>query len=325
MGNLPSILEQTFPPAPRWSVDQIPDLAGQIMIVTGGNSGIGYETCKALLAKNAKVYMAARCPKKANAAIAQLKEATNGKSPIFLQLDLADLQSVRAAATQFTRQETELHCLFNNGGVCSPPLSALTIEGYDLQFGTNVLGHYLLTTLLLPTMIHTARTSPHAGGIARVINVSSILHLFAPTGGINYASLEPHSEAAKKVRKSLGRAKLYSQSKWGLIALSNELARRYASEGIVSIALHPGNVRTGIQRHIPLVGVLAALADIFQWDASYGALTQLYAGTTIQGAELNGKYFVPWVRRDSPRSDTEDILACQMLWKWLELQVERSE
>ncbi|KAG9086068.1 hypothetical protein FS749_003926 [Ceratobasidium sp. UAMH 11750] len=115
MGNLPSILEQTFPPAPRWSVDQIPDLAGQIMIVTGGNSGIGYETCKALLAKNAKVYMAARCPKKANAAIAQLKEATNGKSPIFLQLDLADLQSVRAAATQFTRQETELHCLFNNG------------------------------------------------------------------------------------------------------------------------------------------------------------------------------------------------------------------
>ncbi|KAG8741137.1 hypothetical protein FRC10_003281 [Ceratobasidium sp. 414] len=322
MGNLPSIFEQTFPSAPRWSVDQIPDLAGRVIIVTGGNSGIGFETCKVLLAKNAKVYMAARCPKKAAAAVARLKEATNGKSPIFLQLDLADLQSVRAAVVQFTRQESELHCLFNNGGVYAPPLSALTIDGYDLQFGTNVLGHYLLTSLLLPTMIHTARVSPHAGGIARVINVSSILHLFAPTGGINYASLEPHSEGAKKVRKALGRAKLYAQSKWGLIAFSNELARRYASEGIVSVALHPGNIRTEIQRHITLAGMLAALADILQWDCSYGALTQLYAGTTVPGAELNGKYLVPWARRDSPRSDTQDTPASQMLWKWLELQVE---
>ncbi|KAG9083321.1 hypothetical protein FRC06_004592 [Ceratobasidium sp. 370] len=295
------------------------------MIVTGGNSGIGYETCRVLLAKNAKVYMAARCAKKADAAIARLKEATNGKSPVFIQLDLSDLQSVRAAAAQYTRQESELHCLINNAGVYAPPLSALTIEGYDLQFGTNVLGHYLLTSLLLPTMIHTARVSPHAGGIARVITVSSVMHMFAPAGGINYASLEPHSEAANKVREALGRGKLYAQSKWasnGLIAFSNELARRYASEGIVSVALHPGNARTEMLRHVTLPSVISALSGLVLWDCHHVALTQLYAGTTVPGKELNGKYLAPWAKHGSPRSDTQDIVACQMLWKWLELQVE---
>ncbi|KAG9105160.1 hypothetical protein FRC07_009558, partial [Ceratobasidium sp. 392] len=239
MGNFSSIIEQTFPAAPRWSTDQIPDLEGQVMVVTGGNSGIGYETCRVLLDKNAKVYMAARCPKKADVAISQLKEATNGKAPVFLQLDLSDLQSIRDAVAQFIQQESELHCLFNNGGVYAPPLSALTKEGYDLQFGTNVLGHFLFTKLLLPTMIHTARASPHAGGIARVINVSSIMHLSAPTGGINYTSLEPRSKEAEKIRKAMGPDGLYAQSKWGLIALSNELARRYAEKGIVSIAVNP--------------------------------------------------------------------------------------
>lgn len=116
-------------------------------------------------------------------------------------------------------------------GVFAPPISQKTTEGYDLQFGTNVLGHYLLTILLLPTMIHTAKHSPCAGtylfwvslrlcliralgGFARVINVSSIMHLFAPAGGINYASLASHCEVADKLRASLGPERLYAQSKW---------------------------------------------------------------------------------------------------------------
>ncbi|KAG8690272.1 hypothetical protein FRC09_012051 [Ceratobasidium sp. 395] len=321
MGNLSSTLEQTFPSEPRWGIDQIPDLAGQVMLVTGGNSGIGYETCKVLLAKNAKVYMAARCAKKANAAISRLKEETNGKAPIFLELDLADLQNVRDAAARFTQQESKLHCLFNNGGVFAPPLSALTVEGYDLQFGTNVLGHYLFTKLLLPTMIHTAQESPHAGGIARVINVSSILHMSAPSGGINYETLGPHPEEASEIRKSIGPEGLYAQSKWGLIAFSNELARRYADKGIVSVALNPGNIRTKILRHVTMGAIMATLADYVQWDCSYGALTQLYAATTMPGADLNGKYLVPWARHDKPRSDTQDPLACRMLWEWLEAQI----
>ncbi|KAF8603277.1 NAD-binding protein [Ceratobasidium sp. AG-I] len=321
MGTVSSILEQTFPQAPRWSVEQIPDLNGQVMLVTGGNAGIGRETCKVLLNKGAKVYMASRCPKRASAAVAWLKETTYGKEPVYLQLDLADLQSVRTAAAEFLGKESELHCLFNNGGVFAPPFSHKTVEGYDLQFGANVLGHYLLTTLLLPTMIHTAKHSLCAGGIARVINISSIMHLFAPAGGINYASLVPHCKAADKIRATLGPERLYAQSKWANIAFSNELAKRYASEGIVSISLHPGNIRTGIQRHISLSGVMSALAEVLQWDCSYGALTQLYAATTPNAAGLNGKYLVPWARHDVPRHDTQDALACQMLWEWLEAQV----
>ncbi|KAG9086069.1 hypothetical protein FS749_003927 [Ceratobasidium sp. UAMH 11750] len=167
-------------------------------------------------------------------------------------------------------------------------------------------------------MIHTARTSPHAG------KLSPNLH-FADTEADHFPRW--HRSCNQRIKhfapiRSNRRNKLRV---FGAALRGSKESTKVLGSSKVVFTEQMGNVRTGIQRHIPLVGVLAALADIFQWDASYGALTQLYAGTTIQGAELNGKYFVPWVRRDSPRSDTEDILACQMLWKWLELQVERSE
>ncbi|KAG8678437.1 hypothetical protein FRC08_017779 [Ceratobasidium sp. 394] len=158
MGIAYSLFCETFPGKPDWSTDQIPDLTGQTMIVTGGNAGIGRETSKALLNKNAKVYLAARSKSKADKAIEWLKTETGGRAPIFLELDLADLASVRQAAEEFRRKEPELHVLFNNAGVMVSPVELKTADGYDLQFGTNVLGHYLFTTLLLPTLIHTAQT-----------------------------------------------------------------------------------------------------------------------------------------------------------------------
>ncbi|KAB5588759.1 hypothetical protein CTheo_7803 [Ceratobasidium theobromae] len=322
MGTVSSILEQAFPQAPQWSVDQMPDLTGQVMLVTGGNTGIGRETCKSLLNKNARVYMACRCPKRAKDAVEWLKEATGGKEAIFLHLDLADLESVRAAATEFTRRETRLHCLINNGGVFGPPISDKTVQGYDLQFGTNVLGHFLFTKLLLPTMIRTVDTSLGSGTV-RIVNVSSVKHLFAPRGGVDYDSLEPNSVSADHIRGRLGLDKLYAQSKWALVAFSNELARRYGDEGIVSISLHPGNIRTEIARHIPMSSMMTAIADMVLWDCSYGALTQLYAATDPAAAELNGKYLVPWARLDGPRHDTFDLVGRQKLWDWLEVHSSR--
>ncbi|CUA69446.1 hypothetical protein RSOLAG22IIIB_14011 [Rhizoctonia solani] len=159
------------------------------MIVTGGNTGIGMETCKALLNKNAKVYLAARSKSRADVAIEWLRHETNGKAPVFLELDLASLASVRKAVEEFKSKEHQLHVLFNNAGVMAPPVDQRTVDGYDLQFGTNVLGHYFFTTLLLPTLIHTAKTSPVAHGHARVVNTSSgMLHL-APKGGIVWGTL----------------------------------------------------------------------------------------------------------------------------------------
>ncbi|KAJ8488637.1 hypothetical protein ONZ51_g3428 [Trametes cubensis] len=108
------------PPKARWGVADIPDLTGKVMIVTGGNAGIGRETVKALLLHNAKVYMASRNEEKALAAITQLERET-GRRAIFLKLDLANLSSVKAAAQEFMSKETKLHVLFNNGGVTYPP------------------------------------------------------------------------------------------------------------------------------------------------------------------------------------------------------------
>ncbi|KAB5591233.1 Oxidoreductase [Ceratobasidium theobromae] len=289
MGTAYSVYRELFLPKPSWSVDQIPDLSGQVMIVTGGNAGIGRETCKALLGKGAKVYLAARNKSKAEETIEWLKNETNGKSPVFLELDLADLNSVRRAAVEFRERERELHVLFNNGGVMAPPIDRKTANGYDLQFGTNVLGHFLFTTLLLPVLIHTAQIS---NGQVRVVTTTSMGHRSAPKGGIDYVSIEPNSSAADEARKKLGPFVLYSQSKWGNIVFSNELHRRYRAQGIVSIAIHP----------------------------DYGALTQLYAGTSVEGLEYSGKYLVPWGIVGQPRADTSSEEAGQKLWAWLEEQ-----
>ncbi|CAE7204582.1 unnamed protein product [Rhizoctonia solani] len=251
MGIVYSLFIETFPGTPRWSVDDLPDLSGQVVIVTGGNSGIGLELCKVLLNKGAKVYMTSRDRVKAEKAIEDLKKETFGKTPTFIELDLADLRSVRRAVEEYKSMEQELHVLYNNAGVMMSPPELKTANGYDLQFGTNVLGPYLFTTLLLPTLIHTARTSPLAGGTARVVNASSGVHWAAPRGGVNYASLTPNHKEADEIRHKMGTTSLYAQSKWAVVAFSNELARRYGSQGIMSVALHPGAIANKYNTILP--------------------------------------------------------------------------
>ncbi|KAG9077456.1 hypothetical protein FS749_010650 [Ceratobasidium sp. UAMH 11750] len=319
MGIAYSMYKETFPGKPRWSIDQIPDLAGQVMIVTGGNAGIGRETCKVLLNKGAKVYLAARSKSKADETIEWLKAETGGKSPVFLQLDLADLASVRRAVDEFKQKEQKLDVLFNNGGVMAPPIDMKTSTGYDIQFGTNVLGHYLFTVLLLPVLIHTAQTSPR--GHSRVVNVASSGHWFAPKGGIDYSTLVPNDATSEALRRKLGTQKLYAQSKWANVAFANELARRYESQGIISTSLHPGVIKTELQRYMTLGAVLQALVNPLFWPAPYGALTQLYAGTTPEGSKLSGQYLIPWARLSKSRADTRDEEAGRKLWAWLEEQV----
>ncbi|KAG8695229.1 hypothetical protein FRC08_007957 [Ceratobasidium sp. 394] len=282
-----------------------------------GNAGIGKETCKILLNKGAKVYLAARSKTKADDAIEWLKVETGGKSPVFLQLDLADLASVRRAVEEYKQKEEKLDVLFNNGGVMAPPIEMKTGTDYDIQFGTNVLGHYLFTILLLPVLIHTAQTSPR--GHVRVVNVASNGHRLAPKGGIDYSVLMPNDPESEARRRKMGTERLYAQSKWGNIVFANELARRYKSQGIISMSLHPGSIQTELQRH--LGGIAQALLNMILWPAPYGALTQLFAGTSPEGAELSGKYLIPWARVFEARSDTQDEEAGQKLWAWLEEQV----
>ncbi|KAG8701246.1 hypothetical protein FRC09_005481 [Ceratobasidium sp. 395] len=315
MGNFFSAF---FPPRPPFDiVGNVPDLTGQVIIVTGGNTGIGKETCKVLLNKNAKVYLAARSKTKADEAIEWLKKETGGKVAIFLELDLASLASVRKAAEEFKSltcrvipsKEHELHVLFNSAGVMMSPVNEKTLDGYDLQFGTNVLGHYFFTTLLLPTLIHTAKNSPAAGGQVRVINTSSAALWHPPRGGIAWDTLGT-DEASHAACRRVGRYWLYGQSKLvsvhstsfsgsgmvddvqGNVLFSNELARLYQDQGVVSISLHPGAIKTDLHRHtmpwIPL-WIKESLMDILLYSASQGALTQLYAGVIPEARHLTGK------------------------------------
>ncbi|CAE6505484.1 unnamed protein product [Rhizoctonia solani] len=285
---------ETFPGTLRWPVDDLPNLSGQVVIVTGGNSGIGLELCKA---------------------IEDLKSETSGRSPVFLELDLADLASVRRAVEDM---EQELHVLYNNAGVMMSPTELKTANGYDLQFGTNVLGPYLFTTLLIPTLIHTAQTSPHAGGSARVVNASSGVHWAAPRGGVNYASLVPNNKEADEIRHHMGTTSLYAQSKWAVIAFSNELARRYGPQGIVSASLHPGAIANKYNTVLPGIG--GWITRLMLRPTSWGPLTYLYAGTSQDVKKISGKYIIPWGRVGAARSSAFDPNQGQRLWDWLEEQ-----
>ncbi|KAG5719733.1 hypothetical protein E4T56_gene18524 [Termitomyces sp. T112] len=308
MGVLLSYISEARPPKPAFSVDDIPDLTGRVIIVTGANTGIGKETAKALLAHNAKVYIAARNKQKVEEAIKDLKEAT-GKEAIFLELDLANLPTIKSGIEEFLSKEKELHVLFNNAGVMVPPIELLTEQGYDLQFGTNVLGHFYLTKLLLPALLAGAKSSPD--GKARVVNTSSSVHL---SGSLNFNTFKDSPKRRKTFSISL-----YSQSKFGNVVFATELGRRYGEQGIVSTSLNPGNLRTDLQRHISKFFV--RLIHPFTYPATYGALTQLYAGTTAAGARLNGKYLIPWARVGKALPATQDPELGKQLWEWAEEQV----
>ncbi|KAJ3520229.1 hypothetical protein NM688_g9192 [Phlebia brevispora] len=272
-----SLWTSSFPPRPTFSVDQIPDLTGQVMIVTGGNAGIGKETVKALLEHNAKVYMAGRNMQRMEDAVSDIERDT-GKRANILQVDLANLKSIKHAAEEFKTKETQLNVLFNNAGVMFPPIEGLTADGYDLQFGTNVLGHFYFTKLLLPLLLQTAKTTPSHQ--VRVVNTSSMGHM--GVGGIDYDTLKDSPK-----RRSLRSYTLYFQSKFGNIVFSNELQKRYGDQGVISIALHPGNLNTDLQRHGSII--VRTLSAPFLYPAAMGALTQLYAGTMPEAAELGGK------------------------------------
>ncbi|KAN0125440.1 hypothetical protein V8E53_015491, partial [Lactarius tabidus] len=159
------LFSQLCPPKPTWTSAEVPDQTGKTVIVTGGNGGIGKETARVLLSRGARVYIATRSEEKSQKAIEELKKETGKDSIFFLKLDLADLVSVKAAAEEYIEKETELHTLYNNGGVYAV-IDKETAQGFDMQFGTNVLGHFFFTKLLLPVLTATAKKTP--AGTVRV-------------------------------------------------------------------------------------------------------------------------------------------------------------
>jgi len=297
-----------YPPKPTFGLNDIPNLSGKVFIVTGGNTGVGKEIVKGLLLHDATVYLAARSQPKAEEAIRELKGIT-GKEAKFLQLDLSDLQSVKNAANSFTEQERSLHVLINNAGVMTPPIEQLTKAGHDMQFGTNVVGPWYFTKLLIPILQATAKE----GAPARIVNVASTGALM--TGGIKFDTLKDGP-----ARKKLGAQSLYLQSKFATVVVSQELAKRYGDQGIVTTSLNPGTLKSDLARHVENP-VLKFVNNMLQSPVEFGALTPLYVATVPEGINFNGQFFIPWARKSKLGPDALNEQLGKELWTWLEEQV----
>ena len=262
-----------------WTADDIPTQAGRTIVITGANSGIGYEAAAQLAAKGAQVVLACRDQGKGRAAVQAIAAAHPGASVTLAELDLADLKSIRRFADAIRGAHPALHVLCNNAGVMAIP-HRTTADGFEMQFGTNHLGHFALTGLLLDRLLATPG--------ARVVTVSSNAHKF---GAMHWDDLQ----WTQRYRKWYA----YSQSKLANLLFAHELQRRLTAAGrdLISVACHPGYAATNLQAAGPrmqgssLGEALMSLGNrLFAQNALMGALPTLYAATApdVRGGDYIG-------------------------------------
>ena len=249
----------------------IPDLQGQVIIVTGGNVGLGYETIRQLSEHNpAQIYLAARSRDKAEQAIADLKQANPQFTNIcFLELDLASFTSVKAAATEFLSRESRLDILVNNAGIMMTP-EGLTSDGYEIQFGTNVLGPVLFTQLLLSTLRKTAK---EVNTQARMVMLSSAAHARAPRDAYKFDEFRTTASHRHTTER-------YTTSKLANLHYARALAERETEVKVVPV--HPGMVATNL--HHASTGTFLRpflyAAIFFATPVDKGALSQIFAAVS---------------------------------------------
>jgi retinol dehydrogenase-12 len=262
------------------------ELGGRTFLVTGANTGIGKATAEALAGRGASVYVASRSRDKGEAAVAAIKAATGSDSVFFLALDLADLESVRSCAEGFLAGGEPLHVLVNNAGVAGA--RGLTKQGFELMFGVNHLGHFLLTQLLLDRLVASAP--------ARVVTVSSDSHYSAR--GIDF-------EAVRRPARGITGLGEYAVSKLCNVLFSQELARRTAGTGVHSYALHPGVVASDIWRRVPWP--VRPLVTRRMLTADQGAQTSLYCATSASVAADSGLFYDKCALREASEVATPEL------------------
>jgi len=268
-----------MPNSKPWTADDLPDLSGKTVVVTGGNSGIGFEAAKEFARKHAQVVLACRSLDKARNAAALIVAAAPGANVDVMELDLSNLSSVRKFAGAFREQHRNLHVLCNNAGVMALP-HRTTADGFEMQFGTNHLGHFALTGLLLDTLLATDG--------ARVVTVSSGAHRF---GRIRFDDLQ--------WQRSYRKWFAYGQSKLGNLLFMFELQRRIEKAGakLMSVACHPGYAATNLQSagaRMEGSSFKESVTDLgnrlFSQSAAMGALPTLYAAAApeVRGGDYIG-------------------------------------
>ena len=294
----------------KWNINDIPDQHGKCVILTGANSGIGYEAALALAGKGAEVVLAVRNLEKGRQAVARIRQAYPQANVEAMLLDLADLSSVHRFTETFAQRHRTLSVLVNNAGLMGIPYRQ-TVDGFEMQFGTNHLGHFTLTGLLLPILMATPQS--------RVVTVSSMMHRF---GKINFDDLNGVKKYATWAA--------YSQSKLANLLFAYELQRRLANAGAntISLGCHPGYAATNLQfgaakmNHSRLQEMQNRLMNLFfAQSAAMGALPVLYAATAagLKGGEYIGPLGLgkmrgyPGITRSSEAS--YDLASAQQLWR----------
>ena len=259
----------------KWTTDNMPDLTGKVIIVTGGNSGLGYESVKAFAEKGAEVILASRSVEKGEAAKAEIGK-TKGRI-VVMRLDLQDLASVKQFAACFTENYNRLDVLLNNAGIMTTPYF-LTKDGLEGQMGVNHFGHFALTGQLMGLIAKTPKS--------RVVNISSIAHKI---GKMNFDNLLFESGKDYTPMKS------YAQSKLASLLFTYELQRYFETRGIDSIAVvaHPGVSHTNLIRHVENKLIFRLFAPVLKkiaQPAEKGALPEIRASVdpSVKGGEFYG-------------------------------------
>ena len=246
------------------------EVEGRTFLVTGGNTGIGRATAAGLARQGGRVYIACRSVTRGEAAAADIRASTGNDSVWVLALDLADLDSVRSCAADYLARGEPLHVLVNNAGVAGR--RGLTRQGFELMFGVNHLGHFLLTNALLGRL---AESVP-----ARVVTVASDAHYQAK--GIDY-------DALRRPARGITGLGEYAVSKLCNVAFSQELARRTAGTGVTTYALHPGVVASDIWRRVPWP--VRPIVTRRLLSVTDGAATSLYCATSPEVAGASGLFY----------------------------------
>ena len=293
----------------KWTAAQIGSQAGKTALVTGANSGIGFQAAAELAAHGAHVLLAVRTPVKGEEAAARIRAASPAASVEVVTLDVASLASVRSFAESFLASDRGLDLLINNAGVMALAKRELTVDGFERQFATNHLGHFALTGLLLPAL--------EKATAARVVTVASLAHR---NGKFELDNLQGEKKYVPW--------DVYGMTKLANVLFASELERRARKSGLTlrSLAVHPGVARTQIFQNGPgmgdIKGIITRLfAPLLTQDDARGALPTLYAATNP--AALGGQYIGPdgmgelkgWPKVVEPRENGKDPVAAKQLWE----------
>ncbi|KAG9697835.1 hypothetical protein KCU95_g3346, partial [Aureobasidium melanogenum] len=315
-----------YPPSPTFTEKNVPDLTGKVYVVTGSNTGVGKQVAQILYSKNAKVYIAARSEEKARQAISDIEAAwPNSKGTLrFQHLDLADLSGIKRSAEAIMSRESKIHVLFNNAGVqaLNPDGPTKTAQGHEIHMGVNIIGTFLFTKLLTPTLVETAKTEEP--NTVRVVWVSSLgLEMVGEKSyGITLDYLKYWPSCTPLER--------YGISKAGNWLFAVEFAQRYKADGVVSVPCNPGHLRSDLYRDGGTI-FKAIINTFVAYPSVYGAYTELYSGLSPDiTLKKSGDWVVPWGRLHPLREDlleaTKSVSEggnghAKAFWEWTEEQV----